>query len=96
MTDFQYLTKGNNLLMQITRQRRWLVNNKLSGLSPDFAIQELKNIDHAKSIISTGSAMKAYLEKKKDTLSILISAVNTKYHNDLDTLTKTQINQSII
>lgn len=92
MTEFQYLTKGNNLLLQITRQRRWLINHKLSKLPVDFITQELNNIEYAKSILRTGSAMKVYLENKKDTLSILISAVNRKYHDDLDTLTKTQIN----
>jgi hypothetical protein len=92
MTDFQYLEKGRNILLQIIRQRRWLVNNKISKLPSDFTNQELKNIEYAKSIIRTGSAMKVYLSNKKDTLSILISAVNRKYHDDLDTLTKTQIN----
>jgi phosphopantothenate synthetase len=49
------------------------------------------NIEYAKSIIRTGSAMKDYLERKKDTLPILISAVNRKCHDDLETLTKTKI-----
>ncbi len=38
--------------------------------------------------------MKDYLQRKKDTLAILISAVNRKYHDDLETLTKTEINHS--
>jgi hypothetical protein len=64
----------------------------MSKLPVDYTTQQLKNIEYAKSIIRTGSAMKVYLENKKDTLSILISAVNRKSHDDLDTLTKTKIN----
>ena len=69
MTEFQYLTKGNNLLLQITRQRRWLISHKLSKLPFDFATQELNNIEYAKSIIRTGSAMKVYLANKKNIYS---------------------------
>lgn len=94
MTDFQYLQKGNNLLLQITRQRRWLMNHKSSKIPADFTKTELNNIEYAKSIIKTGSAMKDYLQRKKDTLAILISAVNRKYRDDLETLTKTEINHS--
>ena len=92
MTDFQYLEMGRNILLRIIRQRRWLINHKMSKLPVDYTTQQLKNIEYAKSIIRTGSAMKVYLENKKDTLSILISAVNRKSHDDLDTLTKTKIN----
>jgi hypothetical protein len=94
MTEFQYLQKGNNLLLQITRQRRWLMNHKSSKLPADFTETELNNIEYAKSIIKTGTAMKDYLQRKQDTLAILISAVNGKYHDDLDALIKTKINHS--
>jgi hypothetical protein len=93
MTDFQYLQKGNELLLQITRQRRWLMNHRLSKLPADFTQKELNNIDYAKSIIRTRLAMKDYLERKKDSIAILISAVNRKYHSDLESLIKTQINK---
>jgi len=94
MTDFQYLQKGNKLLLQITRQRRWLMNHKLSQLPSDFTKRELNNIDYAKSIIRTGSAMKDYLARKKDKIAILISAVNRKFHSDLESLIETPINKS--
>jgi hypothetical protein len=96
MTDFQYLEKGIHFLFTIIRQRRWLLNHKFSQLPSLFTQEEVKNIEYAKSIIRTGHSMKDYLERKKDTLAILISAVNRKCHDDLDTLTKTKINQSII
>jgi hypothetical protein len=91
MTDFQYLQKGRSILLAIIRQRRWLLNHRMSKLPADFTKFELNNIEYAKSIIRTGSAMKDYLERKKDTLPILISAVNRKCHDDLETLTKTKI-----
>jgi hypothetical protein len=76
VTENQYVERGRGLLRKILRQRQWLLNHRLSHIPFDFSKSELGNIDYALSVIKSGAAMKVYITRKKETLNILISAVN--------------------
>jgi hypothetical protein len=95
MTETQYYERGRDLLRKIRRQRQWLLNHQCSQIPLDFTTTELNNIDYALSVIKKGAAMKSYFERKKDTLNILISAVNRKNHNELEFLIETDFNKTI-
>lgn len=92
MTEYQYYRNGKSLLLRIVRRRRWLINHQLSQLPRDFTTRELKRIDYAIGRITNGNQMKEYLTTKSDSLTILISAVNHKFKNELEILTKINLN----
>lgn len=91
MTNSDFLEESKILLRKIAKQRLWLVVHQKSHVSTIFATQEIRNLKNAISTIKDAERMKAYLERKKGLLNILIASKNKSYHTKLKQLIESNI-----
>jgi hypothetical protein len=91
MTNSDFLKQSKILLRRIAKQRLWLLGHQKSHVSNSFATQEIRNLENAISIIKDAPRMKAYLERKKELLHVLIPSKNKIYHTKLKQLIESDI-----
>jgi hypothetical protein len=78
-----YLERGKKLLRGVIQSRKWLMANQKGFTNGQWAVTELRNMEHALGTIHSAHQMQTYLERKETTIRLLINARHKSKYDEL-------------
>lgn len=91
MTKFKYLNQCKNLIRKVLEQRKE-IDKQGGGYVPKFIQADIPNIENAMSTINSPIEMKAFLLRKRTSISFLIPANKNAWTTEFSTLVNTTLN----
>lgn len=89
MNKLRYLERGKKLLRGVIKSRKWLMSNQKGFTQSDWAVTELRNMEHALGSIHSSDQMRTYLERKESAIRMLINARHKNKYEELRDLIQT-------